>query len=219
MGFGGAFGPIFRPAFDPGGGITKPTDIAGCAFWVAARLITGKSDGNRITSWVDFSGNLRSATASTGATYKTNQINGLPILRFATTGEGEKYSIPVIRAGVGGVSAFIVSQRAASQLSGEAWQRLISSRSGGIEDDLVAPSWVTFPTWDGSGNPTAYGPDVRTKHITSGVEIDLTIIGGKQGGGMNFYGDIAEIVIYDIELSALNKTLVLAWLKAIYAIA
>jgi len=64
-----------------------PTDISGCKLWADATQITGVSDGARVDTWQDLSGNYNNLTKeaqspSLGAVYKTNGQNGLPVLRF-----------------------------------------------------------------------------------------------------------------------------------------
>ena len=66
----------------------KPTDISGCQLWLDATQITGLSDGATVASWPDKSGNGYNATQETGANkplYKTNVLNGKPVLRFDGT--------------------------------------------------------------------------------------------------------------------------------------
>ena len=58
-----ALGQIYLPnrrqAFKPvaGGGTFSPSDVAGLRLWYKADAITGKNEGDQITSWVDSSGN------------------------------------------------------------------------------------------------------------------------------------------------------------------
>jgi hypothetical protein len=61
-----------------------PTDIAGCAAWLKAESLVA-SDGDAITTWTDLSGNSNSPTQATAGKkplYKTNIVNGKPVLRF-----------------------------------------------------------------------------------------------------------------------------------------
>lgn len=58
---------------------------AGLILWFDASQITGKSDGDAVTSWSDVSGNGYSATTNgffSGPTYETNELNGHPVVRF-----------------------------------------------------------------------------------------------------------------------------------------
>jgi hypothetical protein len=68
--------------------ISSPLDISGCQFWYDASQITGLSDADPVATWSDLSGNARHATQATSGKrplYRTNIVNGLPILRFDGT--------------------------------------------------------------------------------------------------------------------------------------
>jgi len=61
-----------------------PTDISGLKLWLDASAITGVSDGGTITTWPDMSGNgydATQATASAKPVFKTNILNGKPVVR------------------------------------------------------------------------------------------------------------------------------------------
>lgn len=57
-------------------------------FWVKADAITGKVDGDAISTWADQSGSALDATQATGTKqpiYKTGILNGNPVVRFDGT--------------------------------------------------------------------------------------------------------------------------------------
>lgn len=62
----------------------SPDQIAGLTGWFRASAITGLADGNPVGTWPnDGSGvDATQGTAANKPTYKTNQLNGLPIVRF-----------------------------------------------------------------------------------------------------------------------------------------
>lgn len=65
-------------------GEALPTDFEGLQFWHDISQHTGLNDGDTIPTLLDFSGNNRSisqVTAGRRGIYKTNILNGLPILR------------------------------------------------------------------------------------------------------------------------------------------
>lgn len=67
-----------------GGGVT-PRQFLGLKLWLDASTISGLVDSDPVTTWTDLSGNGNDATQSTAAakpTYKTNIINGRPVVRF-----------------------------------------------------------------------------------------------------------------------------------------
>ncbi len=62
-----------------------PDQISGCELWLNASQITGLSDGAAVGTWSDQSGLGNDATQGTAGykpLYKTNIINGKPIVRF-----------------------------------------------------------------------------------------------------------------------------------------
>lgn len=67
---------------------TTLNDIATIQGWYEPSKLTGLSDGDLISTQTDSSGLGRHVTASGGSrpTYKTNIINGLPVSRWAATG-------------------------------------------------------------------------------------------------------------------------------------
>lgn len=62
--------------------IYLPSDIAGLYTWYDISQITGKNDGDLVTSVTDFSGNGIHLNSSGSSTYKTNILNGQPCLRY-----------------------------------------------------------------------------------------------------------------------------------------
>lgn len=66
-----------------------PDEISDLHTWLEADAITGHSDNDSISLWPDSSGNSHGTTGGS-ATYKTNQINGLPTVRF--NGSSDKLS-------------------------------------------------------------------------------------------------------------------------------
>lgn len=71
----------------PAAVVATPGNVSGCTLWLNAAFITGKSNGDSMSSWDDSSGNGITTTQATGArqpTYQTNQVNGLPGVLFGT---------------------------------------------------------------------------------------------------------------------------------------
>lgn len=73
-------------------GATSP--IPAPLVWLEASLITGKSDGDTVSTWTDASGHGYDATVGSLASpiYKTNIVNGKPIVRFNGTTQGLSWS-------------------------------------------------------------------------------------------------------------------------------
>jgi hypothetical protein len=65
--------------------VFSPDDLAGLEAWYKADAITGLADADPVATWIDSSGNGNDATQGTGdnkPTYQTNELNGLPVVRF-----------------------------------------------------------------------------------------------------------------------------------------
>ena len=65
----------------------SPPDIDGCTLWLDASQITGKNDGDSVSTWTDLSTSGANVSAANGyPVYKTNILNGLPALKFIPKG-------------------------------------------------------------------------------------------------------------------------------------
>ncbi len=63
----------------------NPSKIAGLGLWLNAEKITGLSNGDPVVTWEDQSGNGNDHTQATGSkrpTYRTDVVNGKPVVRF-----------------------------------------------------------------------------------------------------------------------------------------
>ena len=84
-------GPYLRIGHEA---IDEPSAISGLKLWVEADTITGVADGVEFSPWSDLSGSANHLTAAGGLrpTYETNEINGLPVVRF--NGSADYFAIP-----------------------------------------------------------------------------------------------------------------------------
>ena len=71
---------------DSGNVVSKsPDSVAGLELWLKADAITPVPDGTALATWPDSSGNSRDVIQVSGTQqplYKTNILNGLPVVRF-----------------------------------------------------------------------------------------------------------------------------------------
>ena len=70
--------------------------------WLDASFLTGLTNGTRITSWTDRSGNAWNANQSSAVkrpTYFVNGLNGQPVIRFDRT-TGPQY-LDLTSSGIG----------------------------------------------------------------------------------------------------------------------
>jgi hypothetical protein len=92
----------------------SPHDLGNLELWFAADHISA-SDADKIATWADSSGNGRDAaqaTADSKPEFKTNIVNGLPVLRFDGTDDYMTISDFVFSVGVNptGLSVFVVAE-------------------------------------------------------------------------------------------------------------
>lgn len=62
--------------------LLSASNIGGLSFWLDASQLSNVTNGQGLSTWNDLSTNGFSGTAVGSPTYLTNQINGLPIVRF-----------------------------------------------------------------------------------------------------------------------------------------
>ena len=102
-----------------------PTDITGLRLWLKADAITGKVDTDPIATWPDSSGNgfdIGQATSAKQPLYRTNQLNGLPIVRFDGTDDVLSTGLVpwtnVINTTGGGIYTFMALMNVTSAAAG-----------------------------------------------------------------------------------------------------
>ncbi|MFZ5628732.1 MAG: LamG-like jellyroll fold domain-containing protein [Spirochaetota bacterium] len=68
-------------AIDVQGVATQPSDISGAALWLKADALS-LADNATVTSWPDSSGNGLDFSGGGGAVFRTNFVNGKPVISF-----------------------------------------------------------------------------------------------------------------------------------------
>lgn len=71
-----------------------PRHMSGLAAWYDASQITGLSDGASVSTWTDQSGNGLDLTMTGSPTYETNEVGGLPVVRFNGTSQYGSHTDP-----------------------------------------------------------------------------------------------------------------------------
>lgn len=224
-----------------------PLSIAGIKLWLDASKITGLSDGNAVSAWNDESGNGLNTAQSDSAkrpVYKTNIINGLPVVRFDGTNDNLNVSITLPTY----ITVFIVSGNASAGKTffiehganannetgfyffGEGGNATNIYRDG-ASDNYTASGWfgnsfaVASMTYDGTALVYKNGSAVSLSHTagTARSNSDVTkslYIGERYPGDVVPMGaDIAELIIYTGKLSDANRQAVENYLKTKYGIA
>jgi hypothetical protein len=108
---------------DQGSGVFSPDDIAGLECWLKADAI-GLSDGANVTTWEDSHTSNKDATGATGQTFETNEINGLPVVRF--DGTDDKMTVSGITNNDATRTIFMVA-RAQSHTTGDAFWGFVAN--------------------------------------------------------------------------------------------
>jgi hypothetical protein len=213
-----------------------PTSISGILMWLAANLITGKSNNDPISSWLDSSANSNDATQSTAGykpLYKTSVVNGLPTVYFDNT--DDSLLTPLNLADHAPFTIFIVMNYADVSLS-VGYHRAIQGQTNNF---LIGP-WSG--NWSSYLNGTIAGPVIVDNnfvcltYLANGPTGDHTLrVNGSDVGAIGqpsygpgiivlgvgaynepVFGNIAEILIYDSALSNANRDLIEAYLVAKY---
>jgi hypothetical protein len=222
----------------PSGGGFDPLSLTP-DFWFKADAITGKNDADAVGSWTDSSGNSRTATQGTGTRqplYKTNVVNGKPVLRF--DGVDDNLAIPAYSHGdVFSVFAVVESTAltAAHVVVGDTSHfRFVFKDQTGNAIQLDTND-TTFRFKNAALNAFHYVSAVRAASTTAQVWADGATDGSNAVGvvaasseglsiGMNpafnsfLTGDIAEIIYYPTALSSTNRAAVETYLKAKYGL-
>jgi len=183
------------------------------------------SDGDRVSLWSDSSGNGHDASQSGTArpVFKTNILNGKPVVRFTATGS-QFFNIPTPVPGAHPWTIFTVFKPVSTSVIHASIASATAALAG-----LVAVSdgnlYIVTQGWVGSAsNAWAGGFHIfTTQALATGVPllwVDGTSASASQspgGGVVNFDaignyvgnfsdGDIAEIIMYSGALTLLRAT-------------
>jgi hypothetical protein len=213
--------------------ISDPTDISGCVLWLAADDIVGLSDGDPVSTWVDGSGTGDATSSGSGRpTYQTNELNGLPIVRF----DGVNDYLVFTDRTLGEWSAFfVVAAVGDCGLLGDADFAAPQARYGQSGSNVLS-------TYDGTNNPQSseldaeQGDWVIVGFTRSGTTVTFWEGNTSRGTGTNsgtqtwsslgahrpldsspanfLTGDIAEVVLYDSGLDNTERGDLVTYLTA-----
>lgn len=212
-------------------GGTGPAGVSGCVQWLDVDALTGFADDDPVSQADDASGSgkhFTQATAGEQPLYKTNVINGKPVLRFDGSDDGMTSSLTlnpsltmfVVYARKGGAS----NQRAIAGSNN--W--LIGPYSsehrfynGGF---LTGPAFVldefviAHATEASGGNAEFFvgNASIGTRASSAGGPGTVTIGGGEGLHGEELNGDIAEVISYNRVLTAQEQQDVYDYLSAKY---
>lgn len=229
--------------------VLPPMEVSGLQLWLKADAITGLSDGDPIASWADQSGegnNAVQATAAKKPLYKTDVVNGEPVVRF--DGTDDTLVIPHV-AGLNTetFTLFIVmafTNEAADETIFEKWDQ---SGAYPYAFRTRVDGNVRFATYDGSAANNMDGDtDISDgsfnilTFVRDGTDGEIFLngvsdgdtsthkenttnthdvgIGARGVGGTPWGGDTAEIIFYNEELSSADKDTIETYLSEKYNI-
>lgn len=197
--------------------VFNPTTISGLVTWQKADGLTGLANNAPVSSFTDFSGNARHATATLTARplWIENAINGLPIVRF--DGINDVMLFPTIPANLFVTGFFVV--KSSNLTSGR--KLLATVASGTITGVYHGGNDVTkWQTRNLAGTFFTFGTlsDTVFQILTTQQGFSSNYgwaLGGRDG--TDFLAcDLAEMLIYDSVISAPNVASVQSYLGLKY---
>ena len=205
-----------------------PTDIASLEVWLKADAIEGLNDGDDVATWADSSGNGNDATEATNKpTYETAEINGLPVIRF--NGTNDEISTAAFGTALTQPNTIFVVYKDPSGTGSEyVYDGVLSTNRHGLLLDGTTPSREVTPY--AGASPAGHTTEQNVWHISTivysstssdvyedgtaeqtGIDtgthtLSALMIGSDWNTYFYFGGDIAEILVYDAELSSADIT-------------
>lgn len=193
--------------------------------WWQADSISA-SDNDLIDSWTDSSGNGRTATSDGGGarpTYKTNIVNGLPVLRFAgadwfdigsTNLDQCSYFIVWSRANAANNDAVLLHDGGnyAYLQYGSLWYFAASTN---VTLAMAAGTFMLKECVYNNSRVKGYTNGSSSFDVANSANAVFRYIGGS---GFNLNGDVAELIIYDSAVSDTLRAAIEAYLNAKYGL-
>ncbi|MHB8897167.1 MAG: right-handed parallel beta-helix repeat-containing protein, partial [Thermoguttaceae bacterium] len=188
--------------------LTEPTMIRqGLLLWLDAAnrdsLQTG-ADG-QVTAWHDLSDTRRRFTLDPGGFLLDQGPGGRPAVRF--TGKAA-VALGGFRTEPGPVSAFLVAS--SDSTGNHVWQRLLSAWDGKTADDYFDPSWMIPRPNHGTEAP--FAPKLFTIQLDRAVLTSVVLGASARGKSHLFFGHVAELLLFDRRLDAIEAEQIEAYL-------
>jgi len=232
-----------------GGGGFSPKQFTDLLLWLDASSIAGLSDGDAVGTWSDLSGNGYHATEADAArpTYKTNVLNGKPVVRF----DGANNFMQLLTSNAMPLNDNTVTIFVVYQTTSAARQMLFASSNGGSlcleiltlsgERTVSTPGVYVARTatithvadtdpqlltyrrsGDGAGTHSFYTNGMLEPLTLDGAGAFSTTavkqLGRRAAGTLPFAGDMAEIIIYGSSLSDTDRRTVESYLCSKYGL-
>jgi hypothetical protein len=242
--------------------VATPSDVTGLRGWWKADAITGLSDGAAVGTWSDSSGLGNDATEGTGGfqpTYQTNEVNGLPCVRF--DGTDDRLSIVgtnmlaasnnaagftafayvnLSSAGTVGRNIFSLSSgtdgtavrvKFGQRVTTGNWylsaRRLDADTAQVLEGGLTQTGWQIITVvsdwansdadvWRGRASEASTTTWLTSGNTSATNALACRIACAPSGGSEFWIGDIAELFVYDNEVSATDQQALWDYLQVKY---
>jgi hypothetical protein len=235
------------PLLGVGGASFSPPSISGMKLWLKADALV-LNDGDAVGTWADSSANANDAMQATAAnkpTFKTNIVNGKPVVRF--DGVNDYLNLPNAFSGLTAAEVFIVLRLANDPPAVDTKTGLWTFGSDAQNTHFPYTDGVVYDQFGttarkNTGDPTTdFAAAFRlynvvsqagewtsrintTQHYTTATNtVGFTtapLLGYGNVGGGNYYldGDVAEALLYDSVLSGSNRASVENYLNGKYAL-
>lgn len=215
---------------------TNAFTTTGLVDWLKVDSLTGLSDGASVATFTDSSGsgnNAVQATTSMQPIYKTNILNGKPVLRFSNTNA----QTMTISTNFPAPTTIIY----VSRMWGPVHQRILAGLNnnwllgyhGGKKQRAYFQGWVNTGSTDADTNWNLYSTTIGGTGVNSNFYENGINLASNQGGiaspnGLSLNGhmgtselsdaDIAEVLVYNSTLSDLSRSIIERYLANKYAL-
>jgi hypothetical protein len=188
-----------------------PDSIAGLQGWWKADSLS-LSDGDPVTSWTDSSGNGKTMATGVAPSYQTNELNGLPIVRFDGTddrlntasGGDVRHLFVVMKVNestFGNFDGVFTGTTTPAHLIGE------GGTTNFFAANAIRLNGVASGTNEAPMNVWAYVTQLKTSGFA-----DYQIGRDREAVGRELSADIAEVLAYEFALADADRDAVEAYL-------
>lgn len=224
------------------GGVTPPGSLSNLLIWLKADAITGKSDNDTLDYFEDSSGLAHPYTAYGSPVYKTNILNSLPIIRFASaSSQFLRGWFPTNLPSFCWAMVFKITSLTPAYTSLLSYNAISDSGGYLIKSNGKSAEYFGANSYDGTGaitfgtsafnyvisNHKATTFDTRvsgaadktgTTHVISNLPLQETDIGNHPSGSRFFSGDIAEFIVFGRGFTSAEITTLESYITGKYAL-
>lgn len=208
--------------------------IPGLVSWFDASKITGLNDNDPVTTWDDqspYSNDAYQSNANNRPLYKTNILNGKPVVRFDGANDlllllssytgGDNTTVFIVANTTGNAnSLFVANKIAVYGNQGGNWAAFTNTAL--LSGVALTSTFICMTTIFRAANNV----EMRTNGgiavtRTNGIAYQNrggTAIGADPGGTLAHKGDIAEIIVYNVSLGTVDRSRVESYLMNKYAL-